>query len=263
MVPVILIIDDDVAVCESAVLTLEMSGQQAGFCVDFQSAGNLLPQAGLVFLDITMPGVSGIRALEEIRRDYPCLPVVMFTGVADLNTAVGCMQMGAVDYLVKPVEPEILLATALEHLPDKKENFPCVRLSDQKEVNNFLKEYTPERIRTNVHQEALHLANWLAGRFSDPDCSLQNASQELGINTTYLSRMVAGQWNMPFRQLVNSLRLASFLRLALEDEQSEVPLDALAEKVGWTNRSTFFGAVKYLTAMTPAELRQLITKKQE
>ncbi|WP_031386544.1 response regulator [Desulfonatronum thiodismutans] len=58
--------------------------------------------------------------MEEIRKNFPSLPVVMFTGVADLNTAVACMKMGAVDYLVKPVEPEELCASTLEHLPAKK-----------------------------------------------------------------------------------------------------------------------------------------------
>jgi YesN/AraC family two-component response regulator len=255
----ILIIDDDVAVCESAVLSLEMSGLQAGFRAGFQAAQDLLPQAGLVFLDITMPGTSGIQALEEIRKNFPSLPVVMFTGVADLNTAVACMKMGAVDYLVKPVEPEDLCASALEHLPAKKEQSACLKSFDKQFMHKLLREYDPARFAVNAAPEAVPLAKWLAGGFSDTDCSLQKAARDLGINTTYLSRMVARQWRMPFRQVVNTLRLANFIRMALQDKRDQTPLESLGRKAGWANRSTFFGAVKFHTGLTPSDLIALLS----
>lgn len=250
----ILIIDDDVAVCESAVLSLEMSGLRAVFRAGFAPARPLLSEAGLVFLDITMPGISGIQALEEIRENHPCLPVVMFTGVGDLNTAVSCMKMGAVDYLVKPVEPEDLCASALEHLPAKKEQSACVRCFDHQSMASLLRDFDPARFPANVAPETRPLADWLVRNFSDADCSMQKAANELGSNTTYLSRMVARQWNMPFRQVLNTLRLACFIRLALRDERDQTPLESLAKEAGWTKRSTFFGAVKYHTGLTPSEL---------
>jgi YesN/AraC family two-component response regulator len=250
----ILIIDDDVAVCESAVLSLEMSGLQAGFCAGFAPARSLLSETGLVFLDITMPGISGLQALEEIRETHPCLPVVMFTGVGDLNTAVSCMKMGAVDYLVKPVEPEDLCASALEHLPTKKDRPACVRCFDHQGMASLLRDFDPARFPANAEPEARPLADWLARNFSDTDCSMQKAARELGSNTTYLSRMVARQWNMPFRQVVNMLRLACFIQLASRHDHEQFPLEGLARKAGWATRSTFFGTVKYHTGLTPSEL---------
>jgi len=69
--------------------------------------------------------------------------------------------------------------------------------------------------------------------------------------------MLASEWNMPFRQLVNTMRLASFLRQASRDQDETRPLKALARQAGWMNKSTFFGTVKYLTGLTPVDLKAL------
>lgn len=251
----ILIIDDDFAVCESAVLSLEMEGFAAGSSRSFSSARALLGEASLVFLDITMPEICGIRALEEIRKDFPGLPVVMFTGVSDLNTAVDCMKKGAVDYLVKPVEPETLSATALEHLTPRKQQVSTrINLSDRVVLKKFLELFDPGYFAGKVAQESSELAVWMTKRITDRDCTLQKAAEELQTNTTYLSRIVSKEWDMSFRQVVNSLRLAGFIRLVRQEENRRTPIHAVAVRAGWHNRSTFYGAVKYMTGMSPSEI---------
>ncbi|WP_031386543.1 helix-turn-helix domain-containing protein [Desulfonatronum thiodismutans] len=126
-------------------------------------------------------------------------------------------------------------------------------------MDNLLREYDSARFAADADPEAGALADWLARRFSDIDCSLQKAAQELGINTTYLSRMVARQWRMPFRQLVNTLRLAYFIQLVLREQNDKAPLEGLGRKAGWANRSTFYGAVKYHTGLTPSELIAIVS----
>ncbi len=254
----ILIIDDDVAVCESAVLSLEMDGFEAGFCIDFKSAGKLFGQAQLIFLDITMPEVSGIQALKQIRKSFPRLPVVMFTGISDLNTAVVCMKMGAVDYLVKPVEPEVLCASALEHmLPQTQRTLSQGSMPDRNNLQNMLEKFNPEYFAGSAADDAADLAGWLAKRFAGSDCTLQKAAQELGTNTTYLSRIVSRQWDTSFRQLVNMLRQARFISLASQKADQSYSMDALAGEAGWSSRSKFYGAIKYLTGLTPTEVLSL------
>jgi two-component system, NtrC family, nitrogen regulation response regulator GlnG len=62
-------------------------------------------------LDLTMPHLSGQVLMEHMTADYPDLPVIVLTATNDLETAVQCMQGGAVDYLVKPVEANRLVAS--------------------------------------------------------------------------------------------------------------------------------------------------------
>ncbi|AEB08705.1 two component, sigma54 specific, transcriptional regulator, Fis family [Desulfobacca acetoxidans DSM 11109] len=71
----------------------------------------------VVLLDIKMPDLDGIGVLKIIRQEYPASQVIMITGHPDVEGAVECMKLGAVDYLVKPFridELESLVRKALD-----------------------------------------------------------------------------------------------------------------------------------------------------
>ena len=63
----------------------------------------------VVVLDVKMPGMDGIETLERIKALKPCLEVVMLTAHANVEVAMRGMELGAFDYLMKPVELDDLL----------------------------------------------------------------------------------------------------------------------------------------------------------
>jgi two-component system response regulator AtoC len=65
----------------------------------------------VALIDIRMPGMGGIEALEQIRTESPSTECIMMSAVNDVRTAVECIRGGAYDYLVKPFDREDLLAT--------------------------------------------------------------------------------------------------------------------------------------------------------
>jgi DNA-binding NtrC family response regulator len=80
---------------------------------------------GIVFLDLSMPVMSGEELLKRIREEQPGIAVVVVTGNRDIDKAVECMRGGASDYMVKPVERERLVATVrrlIEHQELLREN---------------------------------------------------------------------------------------------------------------------------------------------
>jgi len=84
-------------------------------------AGN---RPDLILLDIGLPGMSGIEALEKIKADDPEILVLMITAYEDVQTVVSAMKLGAYDYIVKPLDMNGLLITvrnALETIALKKE----------------------------------------------------------------------------------------------------------------------------------------------
>jgi DNA-binding NtrC family response regulator len=83
-------------------VSLAFSGQEA---LDFL-AGN---DVDVVVLDVKMPGMDGIEALQKIKALKPGLEVVMLTAHANVEVAMRGMELGAFDYLMKPVELEDLL----------------------------------------------------------------------------------------------------------------------------------------------------------
>ena len=63
----------------------------------------------VVVLDVRMPGMSGTDVLREIKAKWPTVEVVMLTGHAQLDVALAGMELGAFDYLLKPVDLDALL----------------------------------------------------------------------------------------------------------------------------------------------------------
>lgn len=64
----------------------------------------------LIYLDIHLPEMDGLQVLREAHKLYPQLAVVLFTAYASLETAVEAMRLGATDYLLKPINPELLIS---------------------------------------------------------------------------------------------------------------------------------------------------------
>ena len=64
---------------------------------------------GLVLLDLNMPHISGNHLLKSIRKTWPRIPVIVLTSNIEVDTAVRCMKIGAMDYILKPVDPDRLV----------------------------------------------------------------------------------------------------------------------------------------------------------
>ena len=75
-----------------------------------EALGKLVPFCpDVILLDVKMPGMDGLTALSKIKNKDPLVEVVMLTGHASMEIAIRGMELGAFDYLMKPVEFEELL----------------------------------------------------------------------------------------------------------------------------------------------------------
>ncbi len=108
----VLIIDDEPALRATLGRILQSGGCGAAYAADGAQALQLLEREpfDLVYLDLNLPDMDGIQVLKEIRRRDPALPVIMLTGYGTLQSAVEALRLGATDYLMKPSDPDVLLA---------------------------------------------------------------------------------------------------------------------------------------------------------
>jgi len=110
----VLLVDDEVAWLRSLTILLERSlGINNVLAVqDGREALKILGtlQVSLVLLDVTMPHLTGDQVLEGIMERTPETPVIIHTGRNEVGIAVRCMKLGALDYFVKTVEQERLVA---------------------------------------------------------------------------------------------------------------------------------------------------------
>ncbi|MBW0146767.1 sigma-54-dependent transcriptional regulator [Marinobacter arenosus] len=107
----ILIVEDDHDLREALVTTLELARFRVREASNAQEALARLAEApvDMVVSDVNMPGLSGHELLAEVQRLYPGLPMMLITAYGQIDHAVSAMQAGAIDYLVKPFEPQVLV----------------------------------------------------------------------------------------------------------------------------------------------------------
>lgn len=125
----LLLVDDEPAWLHSLAVNLKLN---AGInhlieCNDSRKVPELLAreEISLVLLDLTMPHLSGEDLLPQIVEDHPAVPVIILSGMNQLETAVRCMRLGAFDYFVKTTEQERLMAgirRALKQIELQREN---------------------------------------------------------------------------------------------------------------------------------------------
>ena len=102
----ILVVDDEIEACNALKEFLDMKGYEVYTAQDGETAldkvRELRPQ--LVLLDMIMPGMHGIEVLRGIKKIDPKIGVIMVTVVTDEAKAKKTLQLGAYDYITKPVD---------------------------------------------------------------------------------------------------------------------------------------------------------------
>ncbi len=101
-----LVVDDEASLRDTLRRVLETSGFQ---CVTAASGAEALAlleerEVPVVLSDIRMPEMDGVTLLGKIRERWPDVAVIVVTGVTEVEVAVACLQMGALDYVTKPFQ---------------------------------------------------------------------------------------------------------------------------------------------------------------
>jgi two-component system nitrogen regulation response regulator NtrX len=123
----ILVVDDEAEIRRSVRMILEYEGYDVQEASSGPEGLALIEREppDLVFLDIKMPGLDGLEALQKIRQANETLPVVIISGHGTVSTAVEATKLGAFDFIEKPLASERVLVTirnAIDQTRLKDEN---------------------------------------------------------------------------------------------------------------------------------------------
>lgn len=110
--PTVFIVDDDAAVLNAFSRLLRVSGYAVR---TFPSAQSLLDQdttdlPGCLVLDVAMPGLNGLELQRALIAAHGDRPTIFVSGESDVPMSVQAMKLGAIDFLTKPVDDEVLLS---------------------------------------------------------------------------------------------------------------------------------------------------------
>ncbi len=116
--PTLFIVDDDPEICRALGRLLRGAGYRTrafATATEFL-VGHQPEQAGCLILDVGLPGLNGLE-LQRLLADTGCLrPIIFMSGYGDVPNTVRAMKAGAVNFLVKPVDQQDLLAAVEEAL---------------------------------------------------------------------------------------------------------------------------------------------------
>ena len=123
----VLVVDDEKGIREALTQVLEYEEIEVRACPSGSEALQRYPEfrPHLVFLDVKMQGMDGLETLRKLRELDPHAQVVMISGHGTIQTAVEATQLGAYDFLEKPLDTDRILLTlrnALQHLDLASEN---------------------------------------------------------------------------------------------------------------------------------------------
>ena len=120
----ILVVEDDQALAEALQDTLTEAGYNVIVAENGRMALSQLETnaINLIVSDINMPQMSGDVLLKRVKNLYPDIPVVLMTAYGTIEQAVDAMRDGAVDYMVKPFEAEVLINMVSRYVGDSDED---------------------------------------------------------------------------------------------------------------------------------------------
>jgi len=224
--PLILIIDDEESLRDGCRQALEKSGYAvltAGEGVEgIKIARETNPE--IAFIDLKMPGISGMEIIEILSKDIPDIVLIMITGYASIVSAVEAIQKGAYDYLPKPFSPDQLRSVARRGLDHRNLKIETRRLREEKErmEKSFITFVSHEmRSPLVVIRQYIESLKAIAGDRFDKDvtdiierCSIRIQSlEEMIEHWLDLSRIEDGT----FAQKKDSLILSRIVARSVED----------------------------------------------
>jgi FixJ family two-component response regulator len=121
--PIVFVVDDDVSVRESLELLIRFSGWQPEL---FASAEEFLARPRVMvpnclILDVSLPDLNGLDLQKLIAVDRIDMPIIFITGYGDVPMTVQAMKAGAVEFLTKPFDDDVLLG-AIQHAIERSES---------------------------------------------------------------------------------------------------------------------------------------------
>ena len=191
----------------------------------------------VLITDIRMPGMDGLQLMQMIQEKNLETRVVLVSGYAEFNYAQQAMRMGAVDYLLKPVETEALaeVMERLEIMLNKDGKKPEEQTDE--ELNPSVLESIIEEIRKNYKD----------------NITLTKLAERYNISAGHLSSLLKEELGMPFSEYITSKRIQRAKEL-LDDESLSV--DAIAREVGYKDYFYFTKVFKKAVGISPSKYRK-------
>lgn len=194
----------------------------------------------LLITDIRMPLMNGIELLEALRKENIGVPTILLTGFAEFEYAQQGIRLGAVDYLLKPIQQEPLIQAVERALMPAREHSKPDGGGEAQHLTKSNNAYILAALQY-IHD---HIGEPLA---------IKDVARHVHLNPSYLSVLFKEEAGLNFIEYVTRLRIKKAKELLLE---SDLGLDIISERIGLQTTSYFIRIFKKYEEVTPKQYRE-------
>jgi DNA-binding NtrC family response regulator len=225
----VLIVDDEAGLRSGLSKLLALRGYrvlEASTCAAARAALGR-EAVHIVLLDVRLGAENGLDLLAELRADEPMTSVIVVTGYGDVKGAVACMRQGAINYLTKPVDHELLVSVL------EREREALLSRQENLAFRESLEDYAPQLLAASAHPEVQRLDD-IVGRIKDSEATVL-IEGETGTGKEVLARRIhhAGSYReRPFIAVNCAALNENLLESELFGHEKGAFTDAIGRKLG-------------------------------
>lgn len=255
----ILVVDDEPRTRQGIKQTLEVwaAGRYTVETADngIEARERLLRErVHLLITDVRMPEVSGLDLIRSLEGQMRKPVVIVISGYAEFEYVQQALQLGAVNYLLKPLDKGELLQVVEAALKRGEEEQRREKL--EKLVDHKLLEIDPERsgMGEPVKEALVYVEQHLQEQLS-----MAEVAGLIHLNASYFSVLFKEQTGVPFSEYVSRLRVQRAKEMLL---QTRMSIGEIGERVGYRTDKYFIRVFKSLEGISPSRYRQQMGDKQ-
>ena len=235
-------------------------------------------KADVIFIDIKMPGMTGLELIEKIKKDrLSDAHIVILTGFADFEYARTAMKLGVTDYLLKPVQTEelkgllekviTLKAERIDRIYREQKEVICGLLEEDESENVSAaellerhKDIEPlidavrkkEEIKSAEKKDIMKSIDAYIDEHYRENISLKQLSSIFHLNQVYLGQLFKAKHKVLFKDHINALRIRDAEKMLADSDKR---IYEISEELGFSKADTFISKFMEINGMTPNRYR--------
>ena len=218
----------------------------------------------IIIADINMPGMNGLEAAEQIRKKDKNCSIIFLTAFDEFNYAKRAIAVRAMEYLLKPVEDQELVAVLEEAVRIAEEQETDREAGEKKSAEQISAERDchedtadTERSRIRLQAVAGNIQAFIEHNYMD-DISLQTVAEAMNYSDAYFCKIFKQCFDKNFIVYLSEYRVARAKEL-LGDVLINVK--DVSQKVGYRDSNYFAKVFKRIAGVTPTEYRMQVLKE--
>lgn len=252
MYKIVLVEDEDI-IRNTLYRTIDWAGLDCYICALCRSAEEGLKeiseyQPQIVITDIKLPKKNGIQMLSEAQSICNFQSIII-SGYAEFEYAKKAIELSVVDYILKPIDEELLKATIQKAILRIKGSSKKDKSNDDESFNSFINEL----LESTKDSTVISVLNEIALSYAD-NLSLKKISDNLCLSCGYVSRHLKEVLGLSFIFILQKHRVEVSKTLICSD--SRLKNYEIAEKCGFGNYKHFCSVFKKITGITPMEYKK-------